>query len=161
VSHVVIAEAAAGAVAVIAVAAPLLGLMAAESVMLLVPAGWRARRRHGRPRPAIPARLRRIIGSADRHRCCYCHSRHEPQVDHIRPWSLGGLSAAWNLAILCGHCNRVKSDYWRHRDGDVHYNPWEGHGDMHLAAMILARELRHRRSPLRWARLAIAACAVR
>lgn len=31
------------------------------------------------------------------------------EVDHIRPWSMGGSDELWNLQPLCRPCNRGKS----------------------------------------------------
>jgi 5-methylcytosine-specific restriction endonuclease McrA len=123
--------------------------------LALVP--WRARRwyrelRGGRP--AIASWLRRGVLAADRHRCCYCGGRWELQLDHIRPWSLGGLSVLWNFAVLCGRCNRVKSNYWRFRSGHVVYRAWAGSADAALAERILAHEKRHRLNLARWVRAA-------
>jgi hypothetical protein len=123
----------------------------------LVPCAWRIRYRRGRPRPALPAWLRRAVLAADRHRCVYCGSRADLQVDHVRPWASGGLTALFNLAVLCRAHNRVKSNYWRDPDGYVHYRPFAGAADMAGAASILRAECRRRRSPLRWLRVAWAA----
>lgn len=32
------------------------------------------------------------------------------EVDHIRPWSMGGTDAVWNLQAMCKPCNRSKSN---------------------------------------------------
>lgn len=120
---------------------------------VLLPSGvriwWRHQQDH---RPAIPRRLRLAVLAADRHRCCYCGSVFQLQVDHIRPWSLGGLSALWNLAVLCGPCNRVKSNYWVARDGYVFYRGFQGSENQRLAAEIFRFERRHRWNPGRWMR---------
>lgn len=118
----------------------------------LVPRRVLARRRQGRERPPVPARLRRAILAADRHRCVFCGRRADLQLDHIRPWSGGGLSAAWNLAVLCAGCNLAKSNYWKDRDGYVHYRGFPGAGNPVLASAILRAERRRRLSPARWAR---------
>jgi hypothetical protein len=120
----------------------------------LVPRARRIRYRRGRARPAIPAWLRRAVLAADQHRCVYCGSRAVLQVDHIRPWALGGLTALFNLAVLCRAHNLVKSNYWRDPDGYVHYRPFAGAADVTAAASILRAERRCRRSPLRWLRVA-------
>ena len=120
--------------------------------LLLVPDRLRIWHRQDRPRPNIPARLRRAVYAADRHRCCWCGSGQGLQVDHVKPWSRGGLSALWNMVTLCGICNKVKSNYWVARDGYVFYRPFAGHGNKAVAADILAYELRHRWNPLRWVR---------
>lgn len=92
--------------------------------------------------------------AADRYRCVFCKSAQQPQVDHIRPWAAGGLNSLFNFAILCGPCNRVKSNYWRYRGGFEMYRGWEGSEDMITARRILACERRHRWNPLRWLRAA-------
>lgn len=121
--------------------------------LLLIPDRARIWWRRGRDRrPPIAARLRRAVYAADRQRCCYCGSYEQPQLDHVKPWSRGGLSALWNLMTLCGPCNRLKSNYWVARNGFVFYRAWQGAGDEREAARILARELRHRWSPGRWIR---------
>lgn len=120
--------------------------------LLLVPARMRIWYRQGKPRPRIPDRLRRAVYAADRHRCCWCGASEGLQLDHVKPWSRGGLSALWNMVTLCGYHNKVKSNYWVARDGYVFYRPFNGHGDKGTAAQILAFELRHRWNPLRWIR---------
>lgn len=131
----------------------------------LVPRRFRAARRKALrdagydDRPAVPALFQRAVWAADRGRCVYCtrtglvprtHQRH---IDHVVPWAAGGLTAAWNLMLLCPHHNLVKSNYWRERNGYVSYRPGRA-GNETLAAAILAAELRERRNPLRWARMA-------
>lgn len=137
---------------------PLLVLMAAEAPGALVPPEWRARWRHGRPRPAIKARLRRVVYAADRHACClpWCRSSGDIQVEHVRPWALGGRNSYWNFCTLCGYHNRVKSDYWEFRSGRRTYRPFKGHANAAEAARILAFERRHRYSVIRFIRAALA-----
>jgi hypothetical protein len=135
------------------VLAPGLALSAESLPLLLIPDRARIWWRRGRDhRPPIAARLRRACYAADRYRCCYCGSYEQPQVDHVKPWSRGGLSAMWNVMTLCGPCNRVKSNYWVARDGFRFYRPWQGAGNEGEAARILAFEMRHRWSPGRWIR---------
>ncbi|MGE0505103.1 MAG: HNH endonuclease [Solirubrobacterales bacterium] len=44
------------------------------------------------------------------HRVCrYCGGR-ATEVDHVEPWSRGGLTMMSNLAAACQHCNREKGD---------------------------------------------------
>jgi hypothetical protein len=136
-------------------------LVSAEALpLLLVPRRMLMWHRHRRMyRPAIPAFLRRAVYAADGYRCCYCREVDRLQLDHIKPWSLGGLSALWNLMTLCGQCNRIKSNYWEARDGYVFYSPFAGSGNEAAAAMILAFEKRHRWSLLRWMRVGLALAA--
>lgn len=129
----------------------------------LVPRGWRKRYRNhlknrGIPREqqrsaCIPVFLRRVTFAADRYRCTYCRKRYDQrylQVDHYCPWSQGGPTTAWNVMTLCAGCNRVKSNYW---PGGF-YRPFDGAGNIGLAAAILAAERRHRYNPLRLTRAA-------
>jgi hypothetical protein len=119
--------------------------------LLLIPNRARIWWRRDRKRPSIGARLRRAVYAADGHACCWCKSQEQLQLDHVRPWSRGGLTAFWNMVTLCGPCNRMKSNYWVARDGYVFYRPFAG-GNAEEAARILAYELMHRWSPLRWIR---------
>lgn len=134
---------------------PLLALIALETPGALVPSSWRAWYRRGAAdRPHIPDRLRRIVYAADRHVCClpWCRSSADLNLDHVRPWSLGGRTSFWNFCTLCGYHNRVKSNYWVFRGGRYTYHPFEGHGNAREAARILAFELRHRWSIIRFIR---------
>lgn len=127
-------------------------------IRMIEPREHRARRRKGRPRPPIPQRLQDIAHRAYRSRCVSCGQRASLQVEHIMPWSRGGLNSMWNLTLLCAPENLAKSDYWvyRRKGGRraVKYNPWAGHAGQAQAAAILARERRRRANVLRW--LAIA-----
>lgn len=136
---------------------PLLAVTALQAPGALVPPSWRTWWRRGEEhRPSIPAWLRRVVLAADRHACCYCHGSQQLQVDHVKPWSVGGRTTLWNCMTLCGPCNRVKSNYWVMRDGRVVYNPWKDHRNEVVARRILTFELNHRRSPIRLFRAAIA-----
>lgn len=144
----------------LAVIMPAALLSAGKLPMLLVPSDWRRKYRHRRPREQqrsqyISRRLRSACLAADRHQCCYrgCETSTGLQVDHIFPWSLGGLTALWNVATLCQLHNGIKSNYWQYRrSGNVIYNPFKGKASEQLAADILAYELVHRWNPLRWIR---------
>jgi HNH endonuclease len=136
--------------------------------MLLVPADMRKRYRkrraadrwyrRGKPRKEqkssyIPARLERAVMAADRYRCCYCGETDDLAVDHIFPWSLGGLTALWNLAVLCRYHNTVKSNFWRFREsGNSVYVPFKNSARRRLAEDILMHEKWHRWWPTRWIR---------
>jgi hypothetical protein len=112
------------------------------------------RHRRGGARPHIPVLLQRAILAVGRHRCLYCRETRDLQLDHIFPFSRGGLTCLWNMVPLCAYHNRVKSDYWRYkrRGGRSrgYYRPWEGADDEGLAGAILDVELAWRRNPLRW-----------
>jgi hypothetical protein len=129
-----------------------------------IPRSWRVWWRRGRPRPSIRARLRRRVYAADNYHCVYCWRTVDLQLDHVRPWSTGGLSSLWNLVTLCGSCNRAKSNYWQYRNGRIVFRLWTYDDvermptryQLDIAAAILARERRARRNPLRWLRAAAA-----
>lgn len=114
---------------------------------------WLFARGRGKQRSArISKRLRAMVLRADRRRCVFCFSPVALQVDHIVPWSLGGLTCLWNCAVLCAAHNRVKSNYWRSDAGRVYYRPWEGKADAKTAAAILSVEQDRRHSVARWLR---------
>jgi HNH endonuclease len=119
-----------------------------------LPRRWRIRWRKTHERQNMPTWLRRAVLAADRYTCVFCGHRAGLQIDHIRPWASGGLTSLFNLMVLCGPCNRVKSNYWRDRDGYVHYRSFPGSGNEQRAAAILAVERRHRLNLLRWLRAA-------
>lgn len=130
---------------------------------ILAPRPMRAAYRHHRKttgygRRAIPAWMQRAVRYAGRNRCCACHSRDRIQIDHIRPYSRGGLAWIWNLALLCATCNIIKSDYDRTRSGLV-YHPFRGRRSALRAAVILGAERTQRLSPLYWLRVSIALIA--
>lgn len=121
----------------------------------LIPREWRAsyRQRYDRnsqKSSRIPAWLNRAVKAADRYRCAHCGARDHLQIDHVIPWSLGGLTALFNLVTLCDVCNRTKSNYWVRRNGTVCYNPFPGLDRQQIAAAITVSERRRRLSPLRW-----------
>jgi hypothetical protein len=64
----------------------------------------------------IPAKLRRMIWVRDKGRCQYrsqagklCGSTFNLEVDHVHPLTLGGLSTADNLRILCREHNQYSA----------------------------------------------------
>jgi hypothetical protein len=65
----------------------------------------------GKPiRVAPQADLRRAVYERDRGACCECGGTFDLQYDHILPVALGGATTLENLQLLCGDCNRAKSD---------------------------------------------------
>ena len=100
------------------------GLSAHEVYALLVTRQQRARRqvdnavatvamgaepRQSR-RGAIPDDVKMLVWTRDQGKCRHCGSPVELQFDHIIPVAKGGASTPENLQILCGPCNRKKSD---------------------------------------------------
>ncbi len=97
----------------------------AEAVALLV---WDRRRRRdgqldrlrqirareeqveGARRERIPPEVRSFVWERDRGSCVACGAEDDLQFDHLIPVARGGGNAAENLQILCGPCNRQKSD---------------------------------------------------
>lgn len=68
-------------------------------------------------REPISRDLRRLIWHRDGRRCMWCGEGHKPlQLDHIIPWSAGGPDASTNLRLLCGPCNKSRSNYRTDRD---------------------------------------------
>lgn len=58
----------------------------------------------------IPEDTRLLVWERDGGKCAKCGATNELQFDHIIPFSLGGSSTSDNLQILCGPCNRTKSN---------------------------------------------------
>ena len=61
-------------------------------------------------RSAIPDDVKLLVWQRDGGQCVKCGSNVELQFDHIIPFSMGGASTPENLQILCGRCNRAKSN---------------------------------------------------
>jgi 5-methylcytosine-specific restriction endonuclease McrA len=66
-----------------------------------------ARTRH------IPVATRDAVMIRDKQRCTFrsrsgkqCNSRHDLQIDHIKPYALGGTHEPENLRVLCAAHNR-------------------------------------------------------
>ena len=64
---------------------------------------------HGR-RERIPKEVRAFAWQRDDGRCTSCGAEDDLQFDHIIPVARGGGNAVANIQILCGDCNRLKSD---------------------------------------------------
>ncbi len=58
----------------------------------------------------IPSEVRREVWHRDGGQCVRCHSEEDLQYDHIIAWSRGGGNSPSNLELLCGRCNRAKSN---------------------------------------------------
>jgi 5-methylcytosine-specific restriction endonuclease McrA len=61
-------------------------------------------------RGQIPDDLKQYVWQRDGGRCSHCGAVAELQFDHIIPVAKGGATSEENLQILCGPCNRRKSD---------------------------------------------------
>lgn len=64
-------------------------------------------------RGKIGKRERELLYNEQKGKCMYCgvkRSLREMQVDHKNPVARGGSDRISNLQILCGPCNRLKSD---------------------------------------------------
>ena len=65
----------------------------------------------------IPAEVRRLVWARDQGRCSYvnpktgqrCGSRYMIQMDHIKPYALGGRSTKENMRLLCAGHNRFRA----------------------------------------------------
>jgi hypothetical protein len=65
----------------------------------------------------IPRTTRNEVFDRDGHRCTYvaadgtrCTATHDLQVDHVRPFALGGTHEPDNLRVLCGAHNRRRAE---------------------------------------------------
>ena len=71
-----------------------------------------------RPSRYIPTYLKKYVWERDSGRCTYvhpetrrrCSSTHLLQIDHIKPFALGGKSEKENLRLLCAAHNRFRND---------------------------------------------------
>jgi 5-methylcytosine-specific restriction endonuclease McrA len=70
-------------------------------------------------RAAIPRKVRQAVWARDEGQCRKCgitdadamgRDGEHLHFDHVIPWSKGGTDTADNLQLLCGPCNRAKSD---------------------------------------------------
>jgi len=64
----------------------------------------------GARRERIPPEVRSFVWERDEGRCVQCGAEDDLQFDHVIPVARGGGNAENNLQILCGNCNRQKSD---------------------------------------------------
>jgi 5-methylcytosine-specific restriction endonuclease McrA len=112
----------------------------------------RYRQRHGRQNARsayIRKGLKYVVFFADRWRCAACKiswaEAGHLEIDHVLPWSLGGLTTLFNCMALCPRCNKIKSNFWRYRRSHrTVYVPFPGAGNPSAAEAILRAELRHR-----------------
>lgn len=61
-------------------------------------------------RERIPDDVRLFVWERDDGRCVRCGSEDDLQFDHVIPVAKGGGNASENVQVLCGPCNRQKSD---------------------------------------------------
>jgi len=61
-------------------------------------------------RSKIPSQVRIFVWQRDSGRCVECGSNENLEYDHIIPFAKGGSNTERNLQLLCGNCNRLKSD---------------------------------------------------
>ena len=61
-------------------------------------------------RKPIPDDVKASVWERDRGECIRCGRKQDLQFDHVIPISKGGGSSLENVQILCGSCDREKSD---------------------------------------------------
>lgn len=61
-------------------------------------------------RARIPEEVRVAVWVRDEGRCVRCGAEDDLQFDHVIPVAKGGGNALENVQVLCGDCNRLKSD---------------------------------------------------
>ncbi len=61
-------------------------------------------------RTRIPDDVRAFVWERDDGRCVHCDAEDDLQFDHVIPVALGGGNGAETVQLLCGGCNRTKSD---------------------------------------------------
>lgn len=62
-------------------------------------------------RDRVPEEVRAFVWSRDGGRCTRCGADGDLQFDHVIPVAKGGGNAPGNVQVLCGDCNRQKSDH--------------------------------------------------
>lgn len=63
-----------------------------------------------RRREPIPRDVQALVWKRDNGRCVRCGTEEDLQFDHIIPVAKGGGNAVNNIQVMCGDCNRRKSD---------------------------------------------------
>ena len=64
-----------------------------------------------KPSRSIPQWVKIAVATRDGGKCRRCDSAYDLQYDHIIPYSHGGRSDdVNNIQLLCGRCNRLKSN---------------------------------------------------
>ncbi len=61
-------------------------------------------------RQRIPEEVRAFAWQRDEGQCVRCGAEEDLQYDHVIPVAKGGGNAPDNVQVLCGDCNRAKSD---------------------------------------------------
>lgn len=61
-------------------------------------------------RQRIPEEVRAFAWQRDAGQCTTCGAEDDLQFDHVIPVAKGGGNAPDNVQVLCGDCNRAKSD---------------------------------------------------
>jgi hypothetical protein len=81
--------------------------------------GWAAwvranhKARHSARSRTVPQDVKVAVAARDLGRCRHCGDAQDLQYDHIIPFSLGGSSTeVSNIQLLCGTCNRAKSNHY-------------------------------------------------
>lgn len=64
----------------------------------------------GARRERIPDDVRAFVWERDAGQCTQCGAEDDLQFDHLIPVAKGGGNAVDNIQVLCGDCNRRKSD---------------------------------------------------
>ena len=57
----------------------------------------------------IPAKVRTIIWQKYEGKCARCGSKYALQMEHSKPFALGGPTSAENLILLCRNCNQHRA----------------------------------------------------
>ena len=90
---------------------------ACSSTTPTLESGKNCQNKRKNPSRYIPAEVRRLVWARDRGRCSYvnpktgqkCGSRYMLQMDHIKPYALGGRSTKENMRLLCAGHNRFRA----------------------------------------------------